>query len=88
MFSYDAALAVADYLDSDDVTDAFNQCQFDYDGVRLSFLAEAEEMGVTVTHIHSISFVEFDSPNPHHASGYFDVQYNGSADMALLAEEA
>lgn len=85
-FSFEIAYSVADYLDKDwpeDTEKAFDACQniklsiLRQDG--LAWLIDEIELLTTdelVTHdilLTEIEFVEFDSPNWTHASGYFGI---------------
>lgn len=86
-FEYEVGLSVWDYVPSrrrkniyrysQTSNDAFEACENDTDAATRAFRDEAEAEGVKIERIISVEFIEFDSPNPSHAVGYFNVTYIG-----------
>lgn len=85
---FETALAVADYKEGDvppKHSDAagvlFAKCQADTKSANEVATDELLEAGVDQEVLDrlqmSVEFVEFDSPNPHHACGYFKVRMVG-----------
>ncbi len=88
-FVFEATLCVEDYMkgpfkDSPEI--GFDMCREDYPAALQNARAEIREVmgwgrirkGLD---LRVISFLEFDSSNWSHATGYFDVEVSGPADM-------
>lgn len=81
---HEVSLSVSDYLKKgqqiyrgEAAFAVFDKCEADIATAEKVFREEAAESNVKIKEIINITFCEFDSPNAGHASGYFDVAYEG-----------
>lgn len=78
---YETSLAVSNYLSEEflqgtnasDRKYAFDDAKNAIADVMIEAEVELKEMGLTGFKVIDATFIEFDSPNPHHAGAYFEV---------------
>lgn len=68
-------LSVSDYQGD------FEACSKDIEAAREEFLILASAEEIVLESIESITFLEFDSSNPSHATAYFLVTYEADKDV-------
>ena len=86
-YQFEVALSVSDYQGD------FESCKQDFDGALEVAQEELTEAGVAKAldnmggmKIKVVKFVEFDSGNPSHAGGYFQIEMSGSKEDVAIVE--